>query len=426
MKPLILSLFLLFSLASNSQRPDLNYFLEKAKSNSPLINRSKNENIIADLDLKQIQSILSKPEINIESAVLFAPIISHDNNSNRFQFVSEGADKYTGYDLAVSEGGQYQAVVSVKQSLFTGSRYQAYSEMNDISHRINENNIALTIHETEQLVTYQYLLCLKSGLEVENSSLILKELGEQISILKKLVENAVYRQTDLLLLQIEYKNYEVELNTRKADYRNNFYDLNLLCGINDTALTEIQEIDLQLKTAKSSVSQFLTSYSLDSLNILKSLSIEELKYKPEVGLFADAGLNAVYLPSFNRFGFSTGLTFKMNLFDGKQKEIMRNRSVINLNSIGFEKNNFITKNDIYKNKTISNIKSLDERLKIIEGQSSQYKTLFDVYTRELSQGEISALDYKYLLKDISAKMRERLLLKMEKQMLINSYNYWNY
>jgi outer membrane protein TolC len=426
MKPFIISLFLLFSLSLNSQRPDLNYFLEKAKSNSPLINRSKNENIIADLDLKQIKSILSKPEINIESSVLFAPIISHDNNSNQFQFVSDGADKYSGYDLAVSEGGQYQAIVSVKQSLFTGSRYKAYLEMNDISHRINENNIALTIHEAEQLVTYQYLLCLKSGLEVENSSLILKELGEQLSILKKLVENALYRQTDLLLLQIEFKNYEVELNARMADYRNNFYDLNLLCGINDTAITEIQEIDLQLKSSGLSGSQFITNYILDSLNILASLSIDELKYKPEVGVFADAGLNAVYLPSFNRLGFSTGVTFRMNLFDGKQKEIMRNRASVNLNSVGFEKISFITKNNIYKNKTISNIKSLDERMKIIEEQSSQYRTLFDVYTRELSQGEVSALDYKILLKDITAKMHERLLLKMEKQILINSYNYWNF
>ena len=171
---------------------------------------------------------------------------------------------------------------------------------------------------------------------------------------------------------------------------------------------------------------FMTSFMLDSLNILSSLSIEELKYKPDVGVFADAGLNAVYLPSFNRIGFSTGITFKMNLFDGKQKEIMRKRATVNLNSVVFEKNNFITKNDIYKNKTISNINSLDERLKIIEGQSAQYKILFDVYTRELSQGEISALDYKYLLKDIAAKMHERLLLKMEKQVLINSYNYWNF
>jgi len=405
MKPLIISILTLLSIISGAQQPNLNYFLELAKTNSPLINRSKNESIIADLDLKQVKSILSKPEINIESAVLFAPIISHDNNSNSFQFVSEGADKYTGYDLAATDGGQYQAVVSIRQSLFTGSKYQAYSDLTDISRRINENNITLTIHETDQLVTYQYLLCMKSKLEVENNSLILKELNEQLLIIKKLVESGIYKHTDLMLLQIEYKNYEVEHNTLLADYRNNFYDLNLLCGINDTTVMDIQDIDLELKSDNISGSQFLASYMLDSLNILS---------------------NAVYLPSFNRIGFSTGITFKMNLFDGKQKEIMRNRAALNLNSIGFEKNNFITKNDINKNKTISNIKSIDKRLKIIEGQSAEYKTLFDVYTRELSQGEVSALDYKYLLKDIAAKMHERLLLQMEKLFLINSYNYWNF
>jgi len=282
------------------------------------------------------------------------------------------------------------------------------------------------MHETDQLVAYQYLLCMKSKLEVENNSLILKELNEQLLIIKKLVGSGIYKQTDLMLLQIEYKNYEVEHNTLLSDYRNNFYDLNLLCGINDTTVTDIQDINLELKSGNLPASQFLASYMLDSLNILSILSIEELKYKPEVGVYADAGLNAVYLPSFNRLGFSTGITFKMNLFDGKQKEIMRNRASLNLNSIWFEKNNFITKNDINKNKTISNIKSIDERLKIIEGQSAQYKTLFDVYTRELSQGEVSALDYKYLLKDIAAKMHERLLLQMEKQFLINSYNYWNF
>lgn len=422
MKLLILSILLLLSPDSISQKPDLNYFLEKAKSNSPLINRSRNENLIADLDLKQIQSILSKPEINIESSILLAPIISHD----KFQFVSEGADRYNGYDLAITEGGQYQAVIAVRQPLFTGSKYQAYSEKNNITHRINENNIVLTIHEAEQLVTYQYLLCLKSDLEVDNSLVILKEIEEQISILKKLIESAVNRQTDLLLLQIEYKNIEVELNSYKTEYKNNLYDLYLLCGLRDTVVTEIEGIDLQLKSERPSDSRFLNSYTLDSINIMSSLSIEELKYRPEVDIFADAGLNAIYLPSVNRMGFSTGLNFKMNLFDGKQKEIMRNRAVVNLNSIRFEKNNFITKNDIYRNKIITNIKSLDERMKIIDGQELQYQTLLNVYSKEFSQGEITALDYKNLLKDISSKMHEKLLLKIERQTLINSYNYWNF
>jgi outer membrane protein TolC len=426
MKSLILYIFLLASITAGAQQPDLIYYLEKAKENSPLINQSKNQSLIADLDLNQIKAILSKPEVNLESNVLFAPIVSHDNNSTKFQFVSEGADKYTGYDLAVTEGGQYQAVVSLRQNLFTASKYKSYSDMNDVSHRINENNIALTIHETEQLVTYQYLLCLKSKTETANSAAVLKAVEDQLSTMKKLVENGIYKQTDLILLQIEYQNYNADFKTFKSDYRNNLYDLNLLCGIRDTSLVEIQDLELQLKSGMNSSSRFLTSYMLDSLNILTSLAIEELKYKPELSLFADAGLNAVYLPSFNRLGFSTGLTLKMNLFDGNQKKIMKDRAAISIRTIDFEKNNFAIKNDIYKNKTVSNINSLNGRLKIVEEQLVQYRILLDAYSRELAQGDVSILEYKNLIRDIVAKKQESLILRMDIQMLINSYNYWNY
>ncbi len=425
-KTSVLCLVLLISLSLNSQKPDLNYFLEMARTNSPLINKSRNESLIADLDLKQIRSILTKPEINIESALLFAPIISHDNNSNKFQFVSSGADKYNGYDLAISEGGTYQAVVSVRQPVFTGSKLEVYTKMTDISHQVNKNNIALTIHETEQLVTYQYLLCLKLKMDAENSSLIMKELEGQIPIMKKLVENGISKQTDLLLLQIEYKNYAIEQHSLKSEFHNSLFDLNLLCGINDTSLKDIQEITIPLKQSSISKSQFLTSYSLDSLNILSTLAIDELKYKPEVGLFADAGMNAIYIPAFNRLGISTGITFTMNLFDGNQKKIMRDKAAIDLNNIGFEKNNFITQNTINKNKTLSSIRSLDVQLQLNNEQADQYKTLFETYKRELLAGEVSVMDYKNLLKDIVLKQHERVLLLMEKQMLINSFNYWNY
>jgi len=36
------------------------------------------------------------------------------------------------------------------------------------------------------------------------------------------------------------------------------------------------------------------------------------------------------------------------------------------------------------------------------------------------------MDFKNLLKDITAKRQDFLLQKMEKQLLVNSYNYWNY
>jgi hypothetical protein len=410
----------------NAQYRDLNFYIEHAKINSPLINKSNNDNKIVTLDLQQIRSILSKPEINLVSGILFAPIVSHDNNSNRFQWVSNGASKYNGFDMALTDGGQYQAVVSVKQPLLSGSKYQSYTNKAGISSQINNNNIELTIHELEQVVGYQYLLCIRSEKQTENSLLLLKELDGQVRILQKLVENAIYKQTDLMLLQIEIQNYMAEFKMYQSDYMTNLYDLNLICGINDTTRVKLQDIDFIFKPEKVTISKFSTSYKLDSLTIIADQAIFELKYKPQLDLFANAGLNAVYVPAFNRLGFSTGLTLTWNIFDGRQRDMQREKSSINLQTIEFEKKNFLTQNDISKNKIITQIYMLNQRIIFNEQQTDQYNKLYNAYTKELSQGEASVMDFKNLLKDIAAKTQESLLLKMEKQFLINSYNYLNY
>jgi hypothetical protein len=69
---------------------------------------------------------------------------------------------------------------------------------------------------------------------------------------------------------------------------------------------------------------------------------------------------------------------------------------------------------------------LSEKTALIGDQLKQYDILFTAYQNELKQGLISVMDFKNLLKDITAKKQDYLLLGMEKQLLINSYNYWNY
>ena len=419
-------LMLLLSGEIKAQSRNLNYYLEQAKANSPLINKSKNENKLAALDLQQIKSMLSKPEINLEANVLLAPIITHDNNLSRFKLVSEDAGKYYGYDLASTDGGQYQAIVSVKQPLFTSSKYRIYSAKADISHQLNENDIVLTSHELEQLIGNQYIICLKSKLETANSLALLKEIEEQLIIMQKLVEGAIYKQTDLMLLQIEGKNYELAYKTFQSDYKNNLYDLNLICGINDTSVVDIMDMNFELKTDAPAHSSFLTSYRLDSLNITAEQTINDLKYKPQLNLFANTGLNAVYLPSLNRFGLCAGVTLSWTIYDGNQQKIQREKSSINLQTLAFDKKIFMTQNDINKNKILNEIKSLNQRETLADAQINQYDKLLNVYLKELSQGEISIMDYKNFLKDFATKRHENLLLKMEKQALINAYNYWNY
>ena len=410
----------------SAQQRDLNFYIEKAKANSPFIHKNINEKKVVELDMEQLRRIYSKPEVTVEAGVLFAPIISHDDNKNQFRLVSKDATDYNGYDLAATDGGQYQAVVSLKQNLFTGSKYKTYQEKADIQNQISDNNIELTYHELENTVKHQYILCLKSEKQSQNSLELIKQVDDELITMQTLVQNAILKKTDLMLLEITKQNYQQEYETFLSEYKNNIYDLNLICGINDENEAALQDTTFLLKPEINTGSLFLKSYYLDSLSIAADRKIFELKYKPEVNFFANGGLNAVYLPAFNRLGFATGFTFSMYLFDGNQRDIERQRSEINFETLNFEKEKTKQQNAIQKNFTLSRIQSINDRILLANQQLEQYDKLVGVYKIQLENGEISVMDYKYLIKEISTKKQEKLLLEMEKQIVINAYNYWNF
>ena len=427
MKIIFVNIFILFfiSLAS-AQTRDLDYYFEQAKSNSPLINKTQNSKKLIQLDMQIVKTILSKPTVNVEGNILFAPIISHDNNTSKFQWISEGANSYTGYDLASSDGGQYQADISIKQPLFMGGVYKSYSKQADIQSQLNDNNIVLTEHELEQLVSHQYLLCLLAKKQSDINKSLLDKLNLQLQTMQKLVENAIYKQTDLMLMQIETKNYLIEYENYSAQYQNNLLDLNLICGIKDTNTVSLEDVKFDLNQDNVSSSQFLIKYDLDSLNILAKQNLFEQKYKPQLSVFANAGMNSIYTPSLNRFGFATGLNFSWNIFDGNQKKIQQQKSLVEMETLKFEKRNFIIHNNINKEKYLSQIIAMEKQITIVQNQLLEYKNLYDLYSLKLSQAQVSIMDFKNLVRDISAKKQEALRLKMQKQSLINSYNYWNF
>jgi hypothetical protein len=48
--------------------------------------------------------------------------------------------------------------------------------------------------------------------------------------MQKLVESAIFKVSDLMLMQIELDNYKLDYETYLSDFRTNLYDLNVLCG----------------------------------------------------------------------------------------------------------------------------------------------------------------------------------------------------
>lgn len=422
-----LFLFFLLGFCINVKaQHSLQDYISSAKENSPLINDNKNQSKANQLEVERLKAFYTKPQIGITANYLFSPIISTDNSKTSFQPNPEIATNYYGYDLAYSNGGTYQAMLNVTQPLFNGKRYEIASEQLNVTSQINENNAKLSEHDIEKIVSDQYILCLQDNKQIAYAEAMVKLLEDQKDILKKLVKNGIYKQSDLSLLNIEYNNFLSQLTSFKANYRRDLMDLNILCGINDTALVQLQNSNLaQNKTISNS--NFLEKYRLDSLNLIAQQKAFELKYKPQVNLFANTGLNAVYAPTIPyRFGISAGLSFTYNLFDGNQKKINQNKTKILEQSVSFYKENFITQNSIRKTKLLAELQSYTDRISIAEEQLKDYELMLNSYKKEILSGQLSIINYIMILKNMAILQRDYALLFLQQQALINAYNYWNW
>lgn len=406
---------------------DLTYYVETAKANSPLIQDNRNQSEAARLEADRLKAFYTKSQVSLTGSYLFAPVISRDNGESKLDLNPSGAtENYSGYDLAASNGGVYQGLLNINQPLFNGVRYQTAAEQVLIGAQINQNNIQLSAHDLEKFITDQYILCLQDYKQTEYLQNLIRIISEQKGMVSRLVENGIAKQSDLSLLNIEQKTQQTALNTFRATYRRDLMDLRVLCGITDTTYQVLDEIDLQPHEDVTK-SRFTERYRLDSLNLIAGQKLFELKYKPVVSLFANTGLNAVYAPTIpNRIGLSAGVNFTMNLTDGKQRDITQQRTAVLMKTTQLYKNFFYNQNSVRKNRILTELKSIGERLTLTEDQLKEYQKLLEFYKQELSRGQISVINYITTLKNMAITQRDLVILKTNKSLLINLYNYWNW
>ena len=97
-----------------------------------------------------------------------------------------------------------------------------------------------------------------------------------------------------------------------------------------------------------------------------------------------------------------------------------------MSNIARERKYFINQNEIRKKNLLSQIHALDKQLRLIDKQLTEYNNLLDLYKLEINKSLISVLELKTLIKEISTKQQEKTNTLMAKEILINSYNYWNH
>jgi len=426
MKNSILSVLIsIVTYTTSFSQNGLQYYIENAEQNSPLLRKQASNNKIIDLNLEQFNAIYKSANLNLSSNVIFSPILSKDGNTNKLEWTSSGSNDYIGYDLGATNGGQYQALISVSQPLFTNKFYSAQENKATIAKERNANAVQLTKANLNQLVTHQYILCIQAQQQKENIQNTIQIIKEQIQQMKPLVKAGVYKLIDLKLLEIILESSAIENERLNGVYLNSFNTLNLLCGISDTTLYNLENINLKLNTPHQTPSLFISQFKLDSLSVNAKQKIFNTQYLPQINAFGDAGLNATYQPTPNRLGFSVGVSLKWNLFDGHQKQIIANKSQIELSNIEIDKKYFENQNNIRKNNILSQINNLDKQLSLIKKQLTEYDKLLELYRIEIKQSLVSVLALKTLIKEIAIKKQVLTNTLMTKEILINAYNYWN-
>jgi outer membrane protein TolC len=402
---------------------NLNYFVNKAFSNSPLLKDYQNLGQINNLQFQFDEAQNSAFQVSLTANYLFAPYFN-----NNGKLLSTNPDPNAiGYDASITNGGLYSTQINFEKNIFNGGLMNALKLQRSTLNKSYENRSVEEKHVLKKDITDQYLSALQNQLLLGLSTDIVNNLKDQLSITGKQVQNGYAKAQDYLLLKVEFTTQQINLNDARQNYKNSLMQLYALCGIKDTSIVKIDSVNLLQNKVKKGSSNFLRKYFLDSLSTAYQQDLFETKYQPQVDLFFNAGLNAVELDNIQRkLGISAGINFSLPLLDGGQRDITRQQNTIAERTLGDYKNYLSRNIFIQRKNTTEKISTLKNNLTKMESQLKDYNNLLNISRNQLEEGNMSMIDYLSLFRNYFDLEQKHITTLINYQMEINNYNYWNW
>ncbi len=401
---------------------NLAYYLDAAYGNNPSLTENNNLVKISEIDKSLVERQFVFPQVSLTSNYLFTPYFN-----NNGKLLSTNPDPNAiGYDIGITNGGLYSALINVEKNIFNGGTVEAYKSQSDLKIKSSKNANSLLRHNLDRDVTEQYLNSIKAQKLTELEKSLYDTIKTQLTFTDELVKKGLAKQSDYLLLKIETDNEKILYEQAENEFRKNLSDLNTLCGIKDTSVERLENAELKYEPV-SGASNFLKQFAIDSLTIDNQQKIFETKYAPQVNLFFNTGLNAVELEGIQRkFGLSAGINFSLPIYDGSQKNLALQQTEISLKSIdAYKENQIVT----LINKTAQAKAGIDffkKNLKNISEQIESYGQLMKLARAELMQGQRSMTDYIVLIRNYLQMKKNFVETENNYQQAINQYNYWNW
>jgi outer membrane protein TolC len=389
-----------------TQTQTLEYYIHQGLQNSPLLKDYQNQ-INASIIDSSILRAARRPQVDARAQILYAP-----------------SYRLWGYDEAITNNGNYTSVIEASQSFFNGKEVKNKYESLSIQKRSLANTSKITINDLRRQITNQYISVYADYSDLSFNESFLKLMHEQETVIKRLVENAIYKQTDYLSLAIERQTQEILVKQLRNQFEKDLNQLKVLCGINDTNRVVLTTPSIeQVKPADLSLSPLIIQYKIDSLKIVNDRTSVDLQYRPKLNWFADAGLNTSPSDPFRHFGYSAGINFSLPIYDGNQRKLQYQKFT-------FTENTRSNYEAYYRNQYFQQIKQLNKDLATIQETSNELKAqlisaneLITLAKAQLNAGNMQIADFINALKNYITINRDLNRSQINTLQIINELNY---
>ncbi len=403
-----LLIFLCIALSSFSQPKSLEYFLEQGLRNSPLLNDLQNQLNTAVVDSLIIKAG-RKPKIDARSELLYAPF-----------------NKNIGYDEIITDGGNYQAVGFVSQDIFTGkkveNKYQSVANLR-MSLGIDKK---ITEAELKRTIISLYLDSYSAYSDLTFNRSFYNLIKEQDRIIQDFVKAGIFNRSDYLAALVETREQEIIVDRLKNLYLKNIRLLNEVCGLTDSSYFELSAPGITLSGQDNPHDYlFLKQFHADSLKLANERDALDLRYKPSVNWFADAGILTSNPWNFYRhFGVSAGISLSVPVFDGHQRELEERKLAISENTRSFYSTIYRKQYDQKYISLKSELEGIREVRTKIESQLATADELVKSLKSQLETGIVRINDYLTALKNYRNISHNLNMTDIEIYRIINELNYF--
>ena len=401
--------FFLITTVALSQTNKLDYYLDQAMQNSPLLKDYQNQQDLNRLDSLRILATY-KPQVTGNSFNFYAPVA-----------------KGIGYDQIITNGGNFSALVGVNKTIVNKKNIGAQFENLHLQNQSVANTAKISEQDLKKAITAQYITTYGDIQQLNFNKEVQTLLAKEETILKKLTEKNVYKQVDYLSFLVTQQQLELLIKQLAIQFQNDYAMLNYLCGIINTTTVILEPPEIRLYQQPGITnSVFFKQFEIDSLKLSNSRTLIDVSYKPKFNLFADAGyLSSLALNPYKNFGTSFGISAQVPIYDGKQKKLQYSKiAIAEKNRLNY-KSFFGSQYNQQISQLTQQLNSTDELIRDINNQLKYSQSLIEVNEKLLEAGEVKIADYILALGNyLNAKnlITQNMVNRLQ---IINQINYWN-